>query len=594
MKKIRLYDLFLSFHEIWKYDKRLLFIMIADVIVDAVSPFPNIIFAGLIVDSIVDGQDFLKVILYVALLFGSSFLITSARTLLSKIREYQMIKFVNNLNNEISRKCINIDFEQFNDSSFQNRVQFISMMAQGDNYLNNLTTAFQTVSQFLTLIGVIVMMTMLNIWLLLVALVMIVLQAALHLVRLRRNRQYNTDIVNGQRKISYGTQLTREINVKKDIQIFDMGGIILDKVAAFQKRLLAYDKKRLRTGGAIEILTHLLSISFQVAAYVILGMETFQGRISIGDFTKGISSLINFMSVSTFLTMNILNYGNGIFYLNKYKSFLKYRGKFDRVPDSVTIDDIDLGHIEIEFRDVWFRYPNSTDFVLRGINLTIKDSEKLAVVGYNGAGKTSFALLLTRMYDPTEGAIYLNGIDIRRIVYKDYMKIFSTVNQDFSLLAFSILENITNQETVTEKERERITRMLQDNGMGERMKKMYRGLDTPVTKRLEASGVDFSGGEEQKIAIVRALYKDSPVLILDEPTSALDPVAEHEIYQKFAEMSEGRTTVYISHRIYSTRFCDKIAVFEKGEMKEFGTFDELMGQKGLYYDFYQQQAEYFK
>lgn len=243
---------------------------------------------------------------------------------------------------------------------------------------------------------------------------------------------------------------------------------------------------------------------------------------------------------------------------------------------------------------MWFRYPNSTSFVLKDINLTIRDTEKLAVVGYNGAGKTSFALLLARMYDPTEGAIYLNGIDIRRIDYRDYIKIFSTVNQDFSLLAFSILENIARQETVPEEERERIRRMLQNNGMGERMRKMYRGLDTPVTKRLEASGVDLSGGEEQKVAIVRALYKDSPVLILDEPTSALDPMAEHEIYQKFAEMSEGRTTVYISHRIYSTRFCDKIAVFEKGEMKEYGTFEELMEQKGLYYDFYQQQAEYFR
>ncbi len=156
------------------------------------------------------------------------------------------------------------------------------------------------------------------------------------------------------------------------------------------------------------------------------------------------------------------------------------------------------------------------------------------------------------------------------------------------------MHQCTRQETVPEEERERIRRMLQNNGMGERMRKMYRGLDTPVTKRLEASGVDLSGGEEQKVAIVRALYKDSPVLILDEPTSALDPMAEHEIYQKFAEMSEGRTTVYISHRIYSTRFCDKIAVFEKGEMKEYGTFEELMEQKGLYYDFYQQQAEYFR
>ena len=136
--------------------------------------------------------------------------------------------------------------------------------------------------------------------------------------------------------------------------------------------------------------------------------------------------------------------------------------------------------------------------------------------------------------------------------------------------------------------------LLQENGLGERLKKLYRGLDTPVTKSLAASGVDFSGGESQKIAVVRALYKDAPMLILDEPTSALDPVAENEIFQKFAEMSESKTTVLISHRIYSTRFCDKIAVFDKGEMKEYGTFDELMALKGLYYDFYEQQAEYFK
>lgn len=568
--------------------------MIADVIVDAVSPFPNIILAGLIVDSIVDGKDFPLVILYVALMFGSNFFITSVSTLLNKVREYQVIKFVNNLNNEINSKCMNIDFEQFNDSSFQERVHFISTMAQGDNYLNNLTIAFQTISQIITLMGIIVIITMLNIWLLLVAMVMIALQAVLHLARLKYNRRYNFDTINERRKITYATQLTRDIGVKKDIQIFDMGDFILNKVATFQKKLLAFDKKRIQVGGVIEIMTHLLSISFQVTAYVMLGIEAFQGKISIGDFTKGISSLINFMSASTFLTMNILNYGDGIFYLHKYKSFQKFKSKFDKTSDCITIDDIDLNRIEIEFRNVSFRYPNSTDFVLKNINLTIKNSEKLAVVGYNGAGKTSFALLLTRMYDPTEGTIYLNGIDIRNIDYKDYMKIFSTVNQDFALLAFSILENISNKEIVTEKEKETITKLLQDNGMGERIKKMYRELDTPVTKILEPSGVDLSGGEKQKIAIVRALYKDSPVLILDEPTSALDPVAEHKIYQKFAEMSDGRTTVYISHRIYSTRFCDKIAVFDKGEMKEYGTFGELMEQKGLYYDFYQQQAEYFK
>lgn len=593
-KSIRLSDLMLSFHEIWNYDKKLLFIMVTDIFVDAVSPFPSIILAGAIVDSIVSGKDFIRVILYIALMFGGNFLIESISILLNKVREYQVIKFVNHLNNEINSKCLAIDFEQFNDSAFQEQVHFIGTIAQGNNYLNNLTIAFQTVSQFITLMGIIVIMTMLDIWLLLAAIVMIAIQAALHLARLRYNRKYHFATMNERRKVTYAAQLTRDIDVKKDIQIFGMGSFILDKIAAFHKKLLAFDRKRIQVGGGIEIMAQLLSISFQAASYVILGIETFQGKMSIGDFTKGISSLINFMSASTFLTMNILNYGDGMFYLHKYKSFLKYKTKFDKTPDSISIDDIDLDHIEIEFRNVSFRYPNSTNYVLRNINLTIKNSEKLAVVGYNGAGKTSFALLLTRMYDPTEGAIYVNGIDIRKIDYNDYMKIFSTVNQDFALLAFSILENVSNKETAAEEEKEKITKLLQDNGMGERLKKMYRGLDTPVTKLLEPSGVDLSGGEKQKIAIVRALYKNAPVLILDEPTSALDPMAEYEIYQKFAKMSDGRTTVYISHRIYSTRFCDKIVVLEKGEMKEYGTFGELMEQRGVYYDFYQQQAEYFK
>jgi len=267
--------------------------------------------------------------------------------------------------------------------------------------------------------------------------------------------------------------------------------------------------------------------------------------------------------------------------------------KFDET-SAVTMDDIDLDNIEIEFKNVSFRYPNSTSYVLKNINLTLCNKEKLAIVGFNGAGKTSFVLLLTRMYDPTEGSIHLNGIDIRDIDYRDYQKIFAAVNQDFALLAFSLLENITRSDAATPAERSKIEALFHSNGMSERLKKLYRGLDTPVTKALAASGIDLSGGEGQKVAIIRALYKDSPVLILDEPTAALDPIAEHEIYQKFADMSSGKLTVYISHRISSTRFCDKIAVFDKGEIVEYGTFEELLALQGLYNDFFQKQAQYFK
>lgn len=281
---------------------------------------------------------------------------------------------------------------------------------------------------------------------------------------------------------------------------------------------------------------------------------------------------------------------------------MKLRSKFDDKVittekehiDKISLSDIKLDEFELEFRNVSFRYPGSTSYVLKNINLKIKSGEKLAVVGYNGAGKTTFVLLLTRMYDPAEGAIYLNGVDIRNIKYREYQKLFSAVNQDFCLLAFSILENIAVTDDVSDSEREKKMNLMKANGLGDRLKKLYKGLDTPVTKRLSAAGVDLSGGERQKIAIVRALYKNAPVLVLDEPTSALDPQAEYEMFQKFAEMAENKTTVMISHRIYSTRFCDKIAVFNKGEIAEYGSFTELMANKSLYFDFFEKQAKYFK
>lgn len=593
IKNKQLENLRLSFMEIYHYDKRLLFILFADIIVNAVLPFPNVILSGRIVDSITRGKDFFEVVFYVALLFGANFLLTAINTVLSKSREYLFIKLTNKLDNEINQKCMNIDFEQFNDSAVQDRILLINQAVRGNNFFTSLTTVFATVSHIITLVGIVLIMTSLNIWLLAVALAVIVLQALLHYVSLKYDRKYKADSVHDQRKTAYVSQLAKDIESKKDIVTFHMGGYILRKIEAFQKAVLAFEKRRIRVSGWIEIAIYLLSIVFQISAYILIGIQAFNGTISIGDFTMGIASLINFMSASSFVAANIVNFNDSFFYIRQYNSFQKFRSKYSEDAD-IRMEDINLDNIEIEFRNVSFRYPNSTAFVLKNINLTIKNKERLGIVGFNGAGKTSFVLLMTRMYDPTEGQILLNGIDIRRIDYEDYQKIFATVNQDFSLMAFSLLNNIAVKDEATKEETEAITELFEKNGMGERLKKLYRGLDTPVTKRLSASGVDLSGGERQKIAIIRALYKNSPVLVLDEPTSALDPVAESEVYHKFAEMSMEKTTVFISHRIYSTRFCDKIAVFNKGEIAEYGTFDDLLALKGLYYDFFETQAENYK
>ena len=586
----RIEDFILSFKEIWKFDKRLLFILFADIIISALVPFPNIIFSGLIVNSLVDKIDFILTVFYIMLMFGISFLLKAINTYLKKSREYLFIKFTNKLNNDINNKCLNTDFEKFNDSSFQDHILLINQMSQGNNFFTNITSVFEIVSGFITLVGIILVMTMLNSWLFVIALVVIALQSVLHVIQLKYNKQYQFDTIHEQRKIGYVSRLAKAPEVKKDVDMFNMHDFIIRKIESFQKTMLSFNKGRIKVSGLIEMATYSLSMTFQLSAYILLGINVLNGVITIGEFTTGIASLLSFISASSSVSTQILDSNDGIFYIKKYESFHKLRSKFDSEYD-VTIDDIDLNNIEIEFKNVSFRYPNSTSYVLKNINLVINIREKLAIVGYNGAGKTSFVLLLTRMYDPTEGAILLNGIDIRRIRYVDYLKLFSTVNQDFSLLAFSMLENIAQTENVTDEEKEKITKLFENNGMGERLKKMYKGLDTPITKTLYASGVDLSGGERQKVAIIRSLFNDAPVLVLDEPTAALDPVSEYEVYRKFSEMSEGQLAVYISHRIYSTRFCDKIAVFDNGEMKEYGTFDQLMDRKGLYYDFYQAQSE---
>lgn len=207
----RLYDFILSFQEIWKFDKKLLFVLLSDIIINAVLPFPNIIISALIVDSIVKGDSFSNVILYVTLMFGINFLLTSINTILKKERQYLFLKFTNKLNNEMNNKCMNIDFEQFNDSSFQDRMLLVNQMSQGNNFFTNITTLFDTISEFITLVGIMLIMTTLNIWLLFIMLAVIALQSTLHIIQLKYNKQYQFDTINEQRKLSYMSHLIKGI-----------------------------------------------------------------------------------------------------------------------------------------------------------------------------------------------------------------------------------------------------------------------------------------------------------------------------------------------------------------------------------------------
>lgn len=246
---------------------------------------------------------------------------------------------------------------------------------------------------------------------------------------------------------------------------------------------------------------------------------------------------------------------------------------------------------EIEFCDVSFQYPGSDTYALRHINLKLQIGQRLAVVGMNGSGKTTFIKLLCRLYDPTEGEIRLNGVDIKKYDYEEYMGIFSVVFQDFKLFSFSLGQNVAasmDYDPVREKA------CLKKAGMADGRSGMPEGMETCLYKDFEESGVEISGGEAQKIALARALYKDAPFIILDEPTAALDPVAEYEVYTKFNEIVGNKTAVYISHRLSSCRFCDKIIVFDEGKIIQQGSHEALvLDEGGRYHELWHAQAQYY-
>ena len=276
--------------------------------------------------------------------------------------------------------------------------------------------------------------------------------------------------------------------------------------------------------------------------------------------------------------------------------FLKKNFDYIDLPDpmyqgTLTIEKRRDRNYEIEFKDVSFKYPGADTFALKNVSFRFRIGQRLAIVGENGSGKTTFIKLLARLYDPTEGEILLNGIDIRKYDYKEYLSVFSVVFQDFSLPALKLGEVVASS---SDYDRKRAEDALERAGFSERLSELPSGLDTFIGKDYDVSGVDFSGGEKQKIAIARAIYRDASFMILDEPTAALDPKAEAEVYRRFDEIAEDRTTVFISHRLSSCRFCDEIAVFSEGKIIQNGTHESLLSDAGgKYAALWNAQAQWY-
>ncbi len=324
--------------------------------------------------------------------------------------------------------------------------------------------------------------------------------------------------------------------------------------------------------------------------YCFIGYKAYYGVISIGELMQYTGSITQMLEGIILLTTTTGKIINNNYYFEKFFGLIELsNGKY---MGTLPVEKRDDNEYTLELRNVSFKYPGTEKYVLKNVNMKFKIGEKLAVVGMNGSGKTTFIKLITRLYDPDEGEILLNGINIKKYDYDEYLRLFSVVFQDFKLFSFSLGQNIASSVEV---DKDKATYALREAGFEERFKEMPDGLKTYLYHDFDEKGIEISGGEAQKIAMARALYKNAPFVILDEPTAALDPISEFEIYSRFDEIVNGKTAIYISHRLSSCRFCHDIAVFHEGEIIQRGSHDELIKNKdGKYYELWNAQAQYYK
>ncbi len=372
----------------------------------------------------------------------------------------------------------------------------------------------------------------------------------------------------------------------QDIQLNGIQNYLIHKTKAFTNVGKMFVEMAVKFGR----LEGMMSFFLQILAGMIYGyivLKAVCGSVSVGDVLMYAGAMVTMMSgIQKMLKVHMdINYSD--IYLKTYEEFINRPNM--HYDGTLPIEKRDDGRYQLAFHHVFFKYPGTEDYIIQDLNMEFIIGEKLALVGQNGAGKTTLIKLLLRLYEPTEGRITLNGIDIGKYDYDEYVSIFSVVFQDYKLYDFPLDENIAGSENVDE---ERVHAVLAQVGMTKRVAKMKDGIHTLLNHET-GDGEALCGGEAQKVAIARALYKDAPFIILDEPAAALDPVAEAEIYENFNTMVGDKTAIYISHRMSSCKFCDKIVVLEKGEIAESGTHEQLMAMKGLYSKLYDAQAQYY-
>ncbi len=574
----------------WKFDKAYFILSAINVLVGASLPFVDIFLLPLLVDALIAPQrDVTMIVTYAALMVGLDVLIGNIASLLTIHLEKYEDKFLNFQAEQIADRCMNIDFALTENKECLDQINKAREGKDWSGGIHGIARAFfQIIQNIIKICGVVAVLAVSAPWLLLI---IGVLLAVSTLINARKNRievKYFSDLANINRVLHYVSFELEDFRFGKDVRLYGAAATMIQRASQQMDRLNQYYRKKADERYPLDILDVTVGALRDFGTYLYLGALAILGKITIGVYSQLTTSggvLNSSLQGAIYGLQDIVkrcNYGYEIVKLMEYPPMLQ--------KGSREIPDLTLPH-EIEFRNVSFSYPNTGVRVLENVSITIKAGERLSVVGLNGAGKTTFIKLLCRLYDTDEGEILLDGVNIRDYDYDEYMKLFSVVFQDFRLLAFTAQDNILLGR---EDSPESVDKLFHKVGLLDKINSLPHGRDTMMFRQFDRDGVQLSGGEQQKLAIARALYKNAPVVILDEPTAALDPVAEYDIYCKFNELVGGKTAVYISHRLSSCKFCDRIAVFSGGTIKELGTHDELVKlPDGIYAEMFHAQAQYY-
>lgn len=599
-------NLWFLFKAVYRQEKKTFYIGVGTAALEAVNPYIFVILLGMIIDAAYGGMGLSGILRMLGIMLGVKFAVEVLQSRFSESFKKKLENFPQEFaSRDLNQKALSMDYEYLEDAhardirfrSFQKSFYGIGgwlmmivypMLKHGLSIIISICIVapmFQSVSvKQNTWIG----SAWWSVFVLALLGVLAWISCRVSVGGTRKAMRKYFDNSAAYNKKMYYLNLLAEVEPQKDIRVMHFEQVVKQEVEALFSAIHENEKQQNRIYVRRNYLQQLIFGLSSLSIYLFVGLRAYAGVITLGNVVTYASGMERFIvSINNFSLM-IGHMKTAAIYAEDYREFIelgkrKYEG-------TIPVEKRRDNKFSVEFVNVSFKYPGSDTYVIKDLNLKFVIGEKMAIVGKNGSGKTTFIKLLCRLYDVTEGCIKLNGIDIRKYDYKDYCALFAVVFQDFQIFAFPVGENVAAGSDADE---ERVVCAMKKAGRGERLDTLADGLTTSVGKEYYERGIAFSGGEKQKFAIARAVYKDAPFVIMDEPTAALDPEAEAEIFAGFDKLVGKKTAVYISHRLASCRFCEDILVFDEGKVVQHGSHEELEKQEGLYRQLWNAQAQYY-